>query len=149
MDDILAETEKGRPKNWERLRDKPTMQTKAYIRKVFKEKGYPESLRESILEPVRNRCNEAGDRNNWWRKCFGYALVFTGPSKGKSGEIRIMPGVFAGPGGVVETEGIVIRRPEDKQVSDSEIREKSEVLWQLAKNLKRLGFQEYRERKGR
>jgi len=60
-----------------------------------------------------------------------------------------MPGVFAGPGGVVETEGIVIRRPEDKQVSDSEIREKSEVLWQPAKNLKRLGFQEYQERKGR
>jgi hypothetical protein len=56
-----------------------------------------------------------------------------------------MPGVFVGPGGVVEAQGIVIRRPEDKQVSDSKIREKSEVLWQLATNLKKLGFQEYQK----
>lgn len=145
MDDILVETERGRPKNWERLRVRPIMQTEAYIRKVFKEKGYPESLCEAVLEPVRNRCNEAGDPDNWWRKCFGYALLFTGPSEGKSGQIRIMPGVFVGPAGVVEAQGIVIRRPEDKQVSDSEIREKSEVLWQLATNLKRLGFQEYQK----
>lgn len=145
MDNILAETEKGRPKNWKKLRVRPTMQTEAYIRKAFKEKRYPESLREAILEPVRNRCNETENRNNWWRKCFGYALVLAGPSKGNSGEIRIMPGVFVGPGGVVEAQGIVIRRPEDKQVSDSEIRKRSEVLWQLAKNLKKLGFQEYQK----
>jgi len=145
MDNILVETEKRRPKNWKRLRVRPTMQTEAYIRKVFKKKRYPEFLLEAILEPVRNRCNETADPNNWWRKCFGYALILVGPSKGKSGEIRIMPGVFVGPGGVVEAQGIIIKRPEDKQVSDSEIREKNKVLWQLAKDLKKLGFQEYQK----
>jgi hypothetical protein len=145
MDNILIKTEKGRPKNWERLRISPTMQPETYIRKVFKKKGYPESFLEAILEPVRNRCNETGNCNNWWRKCFGYAMVLAGPSKGNSGEIRIMPGVFVGSGGVVEAQGIVIRRPEDKQVSNSEIREKSEALWQLAKDLKKLGFKEYQK----
>jgi len=145
IDNILIETEKGRPKNWERLRARPVMQTEAHIRKAFKKKRYPESLIEAILEPVRNRCNETGNRNNWWRKCFGYALVLAGPSKGKSGQIRIMPGVFVGPGGVVEAQGIIIKRPEDKQICDSEIREKSKVLWQLAKDLKKLGFKEYQK----
>jgi hypothetical protein len=145
MDKILVETERGRPKNWERLRIKPTMQAEAYIKKAFKKKGYPESLLEAILEPVRNRCNEIGNHNNWWRKCFGYALVLSGPSKGKSGQIRIMPGVFVGPGGVVEAQGIVIKRPENKQICDSEIRRKSKVLWQLAKHLKKLGFKEYQK----
>jgi len=145
MDNILIETEKGRPKNWERLRDRPIMQTEAYISNAFKEKGYPEALREALLKPVRNRCNETENRNDWWRKCFGYALVLSGPSKGNSGQIRIMPGVLVGPGGVVEAQGIVIRRPEDKQVSDSKIRERSDILWQLAKNLKKFGFQEYQK----
>jgi hypothetical protein len=51
-----------------------------------------------------------------------------------------MPGVFVGTGGVVEAEGVVIRRPESRKFSDDEIRRKSQDLRQLAEDLKKLGF---------
>lgn len=143
IDRILLETEKGYPRNWRALRAMPTMRTESYIRKIFKQKKYPQSLFKAVLEPAYNRCNENADRINWWRKGFGYAIVFAGNSGGSCGTMRIMPGVFVGPGGVVETQGVILKRPENKQLCDKEIREKSKILWHLAGNLKKLGFKEY------
>jgi len=145
IDNILIETGKRYPRNWQALRAAPIMRTESYIRKTFKQKRYPQSLLGAVLEPVRNRCNEESDPINWWRKGFGYALVFAGPSSGNCGQMRIMPGVFVGPGGVVETQRIVLRRPEDKQLSRTRIKEKSKVLWQLAKDLRKLGFRAYKK----
>ena len=51
-----------------------------------------------------------------------------------------MPGVFVGPGGVVEAEGYIIRRPEDKIFSEGEIRRKSEDIRHLAEALKLHGW---------
>ncbi len=143
IDRILAETAKERPKNWEALRATPVMRDEKDIMRVFKLRGYPDGLLEALWRPVWNRCHREGDPADWWRKGFAYAMVFNGPAKGAWGEMRIMPGVFVGPGGVVEAEGFVLRRPEDRKFSHDEIRRKSEDLRRLTKNLKKLGFHEY------
>jgi hypothetical protein len=144
IDEILVEIEKGRLNDLKKLRSTPSFRSDEYIRKVFEVRGYTESLLEAILEPVWNRCNEEGDPANWWRKGFGYAFVLSTPSEGNFGELRIMPGVFIGPGGVVEAQGVVLRRPLDKPIPDNVIREKSSVLWQLT-DILRTHFHEYRD----
>ncbi len=144
IDRILAGTQKGIPKNLKALRAAPVMRDEGYIRKVFKLRGYPSGLLGALLQPVRNRCNQAGNPADWWRKGFAYALVFHGPAsqanRDKRGELRIMPGVYVGPGGVVEAEGFIITRPEDRKFSDAEIRRKSKDLRKLAEGLKESGF---------
>ena len=145
IDKILIETEKGVPKNWKILRDRPIIQSENYIIRQFKKNGWPGSFLKAILEPVKNRCQEKGNCLDWWRKGFGYALILTDLSAGRCAEIRIMPAVYVGPGGVVEAQGIILKRPENKQLSDKEIRNKSKFLWQLAENLKELGFKEYKK----
>ena len=145
IDRILVKTERGYPENWKRLRDRPFVQSTDYIRRRFKIRGYPQPFLNAIFEPVKNRCNEQGNPENWWRKGFGYATVFGGLSKGSSSEIRIMPAVYVGPGGVVEAQGVILRRSEDKQLSEIEIREKSKVLWHLTEYLQNQGFRKYRK----
>lgn len=140
IDRILAGTQKGVPKNLKKLRAAPLMRGEKYIRKIFKMRGYPAGLLEALIQPVHNKCNETGNPADWWRKGFAYALVFHGPAKGRRGELRIMPGVYIGPGGVVEAEGFIITRQEDRKFSEAEIRRKSEDLRKLAKGLKKSGF---------
>jgi hypothetical protein len=140
IDRILNQTTKSRPRNLEKLRAAPVMQDEKVIRKIFKQKKYPAGLFEAIWCPIWNRCHEQEDPAQWWRKGFAYALVFSGPAGGNRGELRIMPGVYAGPGGVVEAEGYIIKRPEDKKFSDEQILSKSENLRDLAKKLQKLHF---------
>ena len=143
IDRILVKTEKGCPKGWKALRNRTVMQPRDYISRQFEKRGYPKSFLNAIFDAVKNRCNEQGNPQDWWRKGFGYAVVFSGYSGGGCGEIRIMPGVYVGPGGVVEAQGVVLRRPEDKQLSQIEISEKSKVFRHLAGYLKSRGFREY------
>lgn len=97
-------------------------------------------LLKAIWEPILNRCKEQGNSADWWRKGFAYALIFSGPAKGNRGFLRIMPGVLVGPGGVVEAEGYLIRRPEDRKFSAEEIQDKSEELQGFTEGLKKSGF---------
>ena len=94
------------PKNLEMLRTTPVMRDEKTIRKIFRQRKYPAGLFEVLWQPVWDRCHEQGDTANWWRKGFAYALVFSGPSKGNWGELRIMPGVYTGPGGLWKQKGI-------------------------------------------
>ena len=142
IDTVLASTEKGLPKNWEKLRATPRMRSLPSIGKAFAQKDYPQSLLDAILEPVRNRCSPHAAPLNWWRKGFAYSFVLSSQSDGKGGQIRIMPAVFTGPGGVVEAMGVVLRRPEDKQFSEAQIIKKSKTLQQLTKEIKTLPFRE-------
>jgi hypothetical protein len=140
IDRALTATEQSRPKNLEILRVSPIMRDEKTIRKIFRQRNYPAGLFEAIWLPVWSRCHELGNPVDWWRKGFAYALVFNGPTKGNWGELRIMPGVYVGPGGVVEAEGFVIRRPENRKFSDREVRRKSKDLRQLAEALKYPGW---------
>jgi hypothetical protein len=47
-----------------------------------------------------------------------------------------MPGVYVGPGGVVEAEGFIIKRPENRKFSEKEVRRKSGDLRKLAEGLR-------------
>ena len=139
MDRILLKTEQGPldKEDLQKLREPPKLRSMDEIRTRFEESKLPECLLEDLLAPVRNRCLEVGDPADWWRKGFGYALVLSGSAKEKIGKLRIMPGVYVGPGGVVEAQGVVLRRPEHRSLSQSEIEKKSRALWQLAKKLKK------------
>ena len=119
-----------------KLRATPVMRSKAEIRQLFKQNVYPEDFLNAVLQPVENRCKEQGDSTNWWRKGFGYSLVLSSSAKESSSTLRIMPGVYTGSGGVVEAQGVVLRRPEDKKIPVNDIRRKSRVLWELVDVLK-------------
>jgi len=138
VDIELRKIADGKPLNVDLLRETPKMRRKSEVRKLFHEKGLPDTLLEVLLDPVHNRCSETGDPSTWWRKGFGYSLAFSGPSTEDCGELRIMPGIYTGPGGVVEANGVLIRRPEDRQIDLLEAREKSNVQWRLARWLKNL-----------
>ncbi len=140
IDRILAKRGRKSKRDLEILRSAPIMREEKEIREIFKSRGYPKELLEAIWGPISNRCKETGNPANWWRKGFAYALILSGPSKGNRGLLRIMPGVFVGPGGVVEAEGYLIRRPEDRKFSTEEIIEKSRELRNLAEELKKSGF---------
>jgi len=90
-----------------------------------------------LLNPVKNRCLETDHHHTWWRKGFGYALVFKSRKSDKKCELRILPGVYLGPGGVVEAQGVLLKRPTDQFISDSEIKTKSHLLWDLTAHLKK------------
>ncbi len=140
IDRILRQTEKSIPKDLEILRAAPQIRDKDTVKKIFRERKYPAGLFDALWQPVWNRCREEGDPVNWWRKGFAYALILYGPSKVNRGQLRIMPGVYVGSGGIVEAEGYLIKRPEDKQFSHEQIQRKSQDLRDLAKNLKTSGF---------
>lgn len=144
IDEILLKTESGplSDQDLRVLRAPPSARSLEEVTGLFQQRGYPESILKATFDPVENRCNEEGDRSMWWRKGFGYAMVFSSPVGGDSAEVRITPGIFIGPGGVVEAQGVVLRRPEDERFSDNELREKSGVLWRLADSLK-AQFREY------
>ena len=138
IDRILMKTENSplTEEDLKILRATPNLRPKGEIVKIFKEKKYPVSLLESILEPVEKRCRETDDRANWWRKGFGYSLVLSSSSDRKSGELRILPGVYVGPGGMVEAHQVFLKRPENRSIPRKEIMDKSRVLWGLADYLK-------------
>jgi hypothetical protein len=138
MDKILFECENGplNEQNMKKLREAPVLRSIEEIKNTLKEKDIPEIVLKGLIEPIQKRCSESGNRSDWWRKGFGYALVFSSVTDISSGELRIMPGVFVGPGGVVEAQGVILKRPLDRQVSLDDIRAKSDVLWQLTDFLK-------------
>lgn len=131
MDAVLRNVERGELVDLDTLRAAPSMRGEDEIRDLFADKGIPPSLLELVLDPLRRRCREEGDPYSRWRKGFGYSLVFGGSSRGRSGTLRIMPGIYIGPGGVVEAEGVVIERPEVIRHNDGEALEKSRGYWAL------------------
>lgn len=95
----------------------------------------PEPLLPELHTAVEARCRQDGPAENWWRKGFGYALVLIDNRRRGSVTLRLLPGVYVGPGGVVEAQRIVLRRPEDRQSGPEAVRRRSDQLWALAANL--------------
>ena len=141
MDAILCEIEQGplAEEKLKELRRTPCLRGLSEIATRCARSGIPCAVYEPLLEAVRCRCLAGGDSAGWWRKGFGYALVLGSLPGGDSAgcELRIMPGVYGGGGGVVEAQGVVLRRPEDKQLPAEVIRRKSAVLHELAALLPR------------
>lgn len=114
----------------QKLRTSPNMRPVDYIENIWKANNWTPEILEVLMEPVSRRCEEKGDPRQWWRKGFGYALVLSQTS-GKEGILRILPGLYTGPGGVVESLGVCLRRPLKIQKSDSEMKVKNEVMREL------------------
>jgi len=131
-----------------KLRAAPALRPDHEIREHLAKKYLPESLFTCLKPAIKNRCEEQGTSEQWWRKGFGYSLLLgTLPRKDDSessacSELRILPGVYCGPGGVVEAQGVFLQRPEDRQVPFSVVQEKSKVLHELAALLRAEGHSE-------
>ena len=133
-DRLLTGIEQGTLPDLTLLRAAPALRDPAAIRRAFAVKGYPDGLADALHEPVRLRCEERGDAAEWWRKGFGYALALRGRKDGGT-ELRIMPGLRNGPGGVVEALGMVLRRPEDRMLDSPARDRKRAVLRELEEYL--------------
>lgn len=102
MDAVLRRTEQGplcdADLSW--LRETPRLRPVDEIKAAFRAQGWPSRLLSALLAAVRARCEaELGHVvPDMWRKGFGYSLVFSSSPRGKSGEMRIMPSVYLGPG---------------------------------------------------
>ena len=137
-DQLLALVEKGPLSEAQisALRKAPDLRTYDEAAALFKANHFPLTLLDALYPAVKRRCEETSDPAEWWRKGFGYALVFSMDKKDDTGKISLMPGVYTGPGGVVEAQGVVLRRPLDRSLSTDELRKRSDVLWELANFLK-------------
>lgn len=138
IDRILKRIEKGILSGEElrELRAVPDIKPIDKIKEIFVKKNFPNTLISALLFAINNRCKTHGTPEKWWRKGFAYAIVFSSPCNQDRGRIRIMPGVYIGPGGVVEAKGVFLNRLENQTISREEIRQKSQVLYSLKNHIK-------------
>lgn len=136
-DKILLRTQRGplQKPELDLLRSVPQIALLTEVTEKWIDRGLPSELLDSLHPAVERRSREVGPAANWWRKGFGYALVLVEDRELGSVTLRVMPGVYVGPGGVVEAQGVLLRRPEDQRLETDELRRKSRVLWQLADSL--------------
>ncbi len=114
------------------LRAPPALLDAAEIPRRLRERNLPTALSGILLEAITARCREEGDHTYWWRKGFGYSLVFSAAKEKNETRLRLLPGVYVGPGGVVEAHGVLLRRLLDCRLSPERMSRRSAVLWELA-----------------
>ncbi len=134
IDALIECTVKARPdkKALDILRKPPRLKQRDEVRACLKAQGLPVTLADSLYEPIRARCLLDGQSGNWWRKGFGYALVIGDSVQAEHcSTIKIMPGVYVGQGGVVEAQGVILQRPEDRSIPVARMRDKSMQLQTL------------------
>jgi len=138
-DELLAQIEKRKLSGEEinQLRAAPKLKSMDEIDQAFQKNKWDHKLLDVLISPIRNRCLEKGRHHTWWRKGFGYSLVLKSRKDERKCELRIMPGVYLGPGGVVEAQGVLLKRPTDQFISKKAIQEKSHLLWELTSYLKK------------
>ncbi len=136
-DQLLRETGKGAlsEKQIQILRQAPIIREYDEAAELFRLNHIPAGLLDAVYAAVKKRCEMTGDPADWWRKGFGYALVFCGGTNDRTGNIFLMPGVYTGPGGVVEAQGVVLRRPLDRNFTIEKLKKRSDILWKLAENI--------------
>jgi hypothetical protein len=139
MDALLRQCEVKGPAILERLRNNPRIRDKNAVSKLACNNNIPNDLMQTLSTPIFNRCNEKGIPSGWWRKGFGYALVLSASTSEYVGHLKIMPGVYVGPGGVVEAQGVILKRPEYIPCNQDSI-EKSRILWNLKRHLSDISF---------
>ena len=102
------------------------------IKRLINEKGISNDLKEGCLKSVENYYSDY--LSNSWRKGFGYTLSFK--ENTSKTELKITPGAYLGPAGVVETEGVVLKRPENYSLPEEElIRKSNELHYKFAEKL--------------
>lgn len=138
LDRLLATIEKGLPDEsvLSELRTPPVLRPKGDIAAAFAERGFPRELFPIMYRAVKARAEMTGKREDWWRKGFGYALVFGQHKSREHCTLRILPGLYVGPGGVVEAQKVYLKRRLDVTIQQHEMEERSRNLWELTEYLK-------------
>lgn len=139
IDRLLSRVERGplAADELERLRAAPQVRPYPEVEADWEAAGLPPELLPALYPAVERRCRESGPPEDWWRKGFGYALVLTERRSEGTVTLRLLPGVYVGPGGVVEAQRFVLRRPEDRQFDQVMLKRRSKELWSLAGQLGR------------
>jgi hypothetical protein len=126
------------------LRSAPKLKQKDQIFSNLQNFNLPIELFSAVYRPIELRCWQQGPSSDHWRKGFGYALVVSSDcSEGNICRIKIMPGVYIGPGGVVEAQGIVLRRPGIKKLPMETVVHKRRTMHALKDHLNRLNQRGY------
>jgi len=139
VDNIIQKAEKGALSKGElkMLRARPKMNSYKKVKKEFKKYKLSMKLFEELYEAARKRCNEEGSPDGWWRKGFGYSVIFSGKVGSQTSELRIAPGVYVNHGGIVEALGVRIIRQENKYYSKNALQKKKVLVKRLKKYIER------------
>jgi hypothetical protein len=118
------------------LRAVPRVRPEAEIKSSLRARGLPDELVPVLLPPISERCRNSGwaDPSMMWRKGFGFAFCFAGAVDGDVCELRLMPGVYLGPGGVVEAHRIVLSRV-PVSAPESELLRRGRLLQKLSQEV--------------
>lgn len=114
------------------IQDLSSLKTDEEIIYLLENKGFSKKAIIELMELVKNRYNLS--HSNGWRKGFAYALTFEEINNNLS-ELKIVPGAYLGLGGVVESKGYMFKRPEDYNLSNEELKKRSNDLYKLASYL--------------
>jgi len=123
-------------KGLEKLRQPPRPRPREEAWMRFQSLGGTRPLFDEIYGAVVNRAQESDPDRDWWRKGFGYSWVLGGKPGNGHCICRLLPGVYVGPGGVVEAQGVMLKRPLDRHLPHDILRKQSDALWTLAAALK-------------
>ena len=129
-DKVLRKTSNGMisKEDYEFLQSMGDFKEDQDIISLLFEKGFSIDSAIGLFMMAKNRRD--GDYSIAWRKGFAYTLTFN--EMGSKTILKITPGAFLGPAGVVESLGVILQRPEDRTLSNEELVRKSEELHQWA-----------------
>lgn len=99
----------------------------------LEERGYPKRLVHALqlLNPHFRERSEEGE-GYWIRKGLAYALVFSEDLERGKVSLRVSPGIFVGDrGGVVEANGVALKRRETAGSTNEELERRRKALTQL------------------
>ena len=94
------------------------------INRLTNEKSFSNDLKEEYRNLLETKISDYF--SNSWRKGFAYTLTFK--EINSKTELKITPGAYLGPAGVVEAEGVVLERPENYNLPEEELVRKSNEL---------------------
>lgn len=100
------------------------------IHSLLKQEKFSDPAINELLNLVKNRYSSC--LTNAWRKGFAYALTLEEIDENLT-EIAITPAAYLGPGGMVETKEVVLKRPEDHKLHNELLKNKSNELYKFAK----------------
>jgi hypothetical protein len=129
VDQILNKTSKEMisDEEYSFLQKLPKLKDDDEIRTSLNKKFSKEAT-EELLVLVKNRYSS--NLKEGWRKGFGYTLALKEDENGYV-SLKINPGAYLGPAGVVESLGILLKRPEDYDLPIDFLIKKSNELYKF------------------
>ena len=105
------------------------------MNKSLDEKDLSNDIKEEYKNPLEKKYSDHFIKS--WRKGFAYSLTFK--EIDSKTLLKISPGAYLGPGGVVEAEGVVLKRPENYNLPEEElIRKSKELHYEFAEKLSKI-----------